>query len=108
MESRIPTSERTSQKLNELLNGERPQIPAAEQDVMHVFLTRGRHCAVMAAMPNVNAPYLEGRQPCRAFQEDKLNRPKTCPSCENRVQWCRSCLRTHHSGGWETCPGQRK
>jgi len=52
-----------------------------------------------------STPFVKGRQPCRAFQQDKLNRPKTCPSCERTVQWCRSCLRTHHAGGWETCPG---
>jgi hypothetical protein len=62
----------------------------------------------MGDMPISTTPYSQGRQPCAAFQADKLNRPKTCPSCERMVQWCRSCLRTHHTGGWQTCPGQTR
>jgi hypothetical protein len=59
-------------------------------------------------MANAISPYSEGRQPCRAFQVDRLNKARTCPSCTAMVQWCRNCGQNHHAGGWETCPGQKK
>jgi len=59
-------------------------------------------------MPNPISPYSQGRQPCRAFEEDRLNKPRPCPRCATTVQWCRSCAQNHHAGGWETCPGQKK
>jgi hypothetical protein len=58
-------------------------------------------------MSDVSGPYSHGRQPCAVFQENKLNRPMTCPSCQRLVQWCGRCLRTHHAGGWQTCPAAR-
>jgi len=62
----------------------------------------------MVSMANVIHPYSEGRQPCRTFQEDRLNKAKSCPKCAATVQWCGNCGQTHHAGGWETCPGQKK
>ena len=59
-------------------------------------------------MASAISPYSEGRQPCRAFQVDRLNKARTCPGCNAMVQWCRNCARNHHAGGWETCPGQKK
>jgi hypothetical protein len=64
--------------------------------------------ASVVLMANVTSPYSQGRQPCRAFQEDRMNQARTCPNCTAMVQWCRNCARTHHSGGWETCPGEKK
>ena len=71
-------------------------------------LTRGLPQRCMVVMANVISPYSQGRQPCRAFQEDRLNKARTCPRCTTTVQWCRGCAQNHHSGGWETCPGQKK
>jgi len=58
----------------------------------------------MVVMANVISPYTQGRQPCPAFQEDRMNKARTCPRCATTVQWCRHCAQNHHSGGWETCP----
>ena len=56
---------------------------------------------------NVLSPYSQGRQPCSAFQEDRLNQARTCPQCTAMVQWCGACGQTHHAGGWQTCPGKK-
>jgi len=59
-------------------------------------------------MPDTRTPYADGRQPCGAFKENRMNKPRTCPMCTTMVQWCGNCSQNHHSGGWQTCPGKQK
>jgi len=59
-------------------------------------------------MSNMSSPYSQGRQPCSAFTENRINKPKACPICTATVQWCGRCSENHHSGGWQTCPGRKK
>jgi hypothetical protein len=57
-------------------------------------------------MADTKSPYSQGRQPCGTFQEDRMNRARTCPMCAAMVQWCGRCSQNHHSRGWQTCPGK--
>ena len=59
-------------------------------------------------MPDTRTPYADGRQPCGAFKENRMNKARTCPMCTTTVQWCGNCSQNHHSGGWQTCPGKQK
>jgi hypothetical protein len=61
----------------------------------------------MAVMPIETSAFAQGQQPCRMFEVDRMNKPRTCPQCVKLVQWCRNCHSNHHAGGWATCARQK-
>ena len=45
-------------------------------------------------------------QPCDNFTDDPSHgNPHGCNSCDGLRYFCTNCFRDHHSGGWQTCPG---